>query len=504
MFKSSGWRGCGISALTLFMVAVVSSTTLAASQESLIRVSSDPYTNPDSQHRTEVEPDTFAFGKTIVSAFQVGRFPDADAGSSNIGWATSTDEGKTWTHGFLPGITKVVNPTNPYNRATNASVAYNRKYQAWLIASLPFKIPVNLPSAVVVSRSTNGGTEWEKPITVASEPGNLIQDKSWIVCDNTATSPFYGHCYVEWDDAGNNSLIRMSTSTDGGKTWSTPKTTANHATGSGGQPLVLPNGTVVVPIGSADQMAILSFISTNGGASWSRTVRVAHAPSFNEQTQLNLRNGAGLPSAEIDASGKVYVTWQDCRFERDCKANDIVMSTSSDGIKWSRVQRIPIDPINSGVDHLLPGLGVDRSTDGKNAHLGLTYYYLSNVNCTTATCQLNVGFISSTNGGKSWSNHKQLAGPMKLTWLPLSQNGRMIGDYISTSILPGSNAVTVFPVAHKPEGNTTCGLGVVCDQAMYTAPEGLMSIVGGTNTSDGDKVVATSQSSGGDPQQGYH
>jgi hypothetical protein len=197
----------------------------------------------------------------------------------------------------------------------------------------------------------------------------------------------------------------------------------------------------------------------------------------------------------------VYVTWQDCRFEQGCKANDIVMSTSTDGVKWSPVKRIPIDPVNSGVDHLLPGLDVDPSTYGKNAHLGLTYYYLSNVKCTTATCQLNVGFISSTNGGKSWSNRKQLAGPMKLTWLPMSQNGRMIGDYISTSILPGSNkAITTIPVARAPKRGTTCGLRVVCDQAMYTVPGDLTSIVGGTNTSDGDKVVV-SQSSKRDPQQ---
>src|SRR5206468_11639094 len=41
----------------------------------LTKLSSDPYTNSTSQHATEVEPDTFAFGSTIVTAFQVGRIP---------------------------------------------------------------------------------------------------------------------------------------------------------------------------------------------------------------------------------------------------------------------------------------------------------------------------------------------------------------------------------------------------------------------------------------------
>jgi hypothetical protein len=36
-------------------------------------VSTDPYTDTQAQHQTEVERDTFQFGSTIVSAFQVGR-----------------------------------------------------------------------------------------------------------------------------------------------------------------------------------------------------------------------------------------------------------------------------------------------------------------------------------------------------------------------------------------------------------------------------------------------
>src|SRR5947207_6622585 len=55
----------------------------------LVKLSSDPFTNASSQHATEVEPDTFAFGPTIVSAFQVGRIHDG--GGADIGFATSSD-----------------------------------------------------------------------------------------------------------------------------------------------------------------------------------------------------------------------------------------------------------------------------------------------------------------------------------------------------------------------------------------------------------------------------
>src|SRR6266700_2327543 len=89
----------------VFTLATRAKSSHAASPDSLsiTQISSDPYTNADSQHQTEVEPDTFSAGKTIVSAFQVGRF--FNGGASNIGWATSTDAGKTWTHGFLPDTT---------------------------------------------------------------------------------------------------------------------------------------------------------------------------------------------------------------------------------------------------------------------------------------------------------------------------------------------------------------------------------------------------------------
>jgi hypothetical protein len=40
----------------------------------LTRVSADPFTNATSQHATEVEPDTFAFGSTVIATYQVGRF----------------------------------------------------------------------------------------------------------------------------------------------------------------------------------------------------------------------------------------------------------------------------------------------------------------------------------------------------------------------------------------------------------------------------------------------
>ena len=64
------------SALVLTLVFTLSSGVLTFAASSLIQISSDPFHNTDSNHATEVEPGTFAFGNTIVSAFQQGRFFD--------------------------------------------------------------------------------------------------------------------------------------------------------------------------------------------------------------------------------------------------------------------------------------------------------------------------------------------------------------------------------------------------------------------------------------------
>src|SRR5919204_2713467 len=87
----------------------------------LVKLSSDPFTNTSSQHATEVEPDTFAFGSTIVSAFQVGRIHAG--GGADIGFATSADGGITWSSGFLPGITEFQG-SGTFTAASDASVAY--------------------------------------------------------------------------------------------------------------------------------------------------------------------------------------------------------------------------------------------------------------------------------------------------------------------------------------------------------------------------------------------
>jgi hypothetical protein len=476
-----GRRASVVLAVALALVFALSTTFAALANVAVTQLSTDPYTNSTSQHKTEVEPDTFSFGSTIVSAFQVGRF--TDGGASNIGWATSTDGGATWHNGFLPGITTFATPAGSYDRVSDAAVAYDATHHTWMISSLVLKdVPNSAPDGVgvVVNRSTDGGLTWSNPVVVASHSG---LDKSWTTCDNVSTA-YAGHCYTEWDDNGAGNVIHMRTSTDGGLTWGAALNTANGATGLGGQPVVQPNGTVVVPIANANVTAILAFRSTDGGGSWSATTTIAAVKDHT--VAASLRDDA-LPSAEIDGAGTVYVVWQDCRFRRGCASNDIVMSTSTDGAAWSAVVRIPIDATSSKVDHFIPGLAVDPATSGASAHLGLAYYYYPNTKCSTSTCQLSVGFVSSADGGTSWNAPTQLAGPMTVTWLANTTQGYMVGDYISTSFA-GGTAHPAFAVATAKSGTTF-------NEATDSTASGLAIAAGNfAVTSSGDHPVPNAAS----------
>lgn len=455
--------------ITLLLVGVMSfamlhQTSAQAAATIVQPVSSDPFTNSTSQHQTQVEPATFSYGSTVVSAFQSGRFAK-DGGASGIRWVTSFDAGLTWKGGTLPSIT--VYAGGSYARASDAVVAYDLAHNTWLISTLAAKTTFEGSSgstAVLVSRSSNALT-WNNPVLVDASGASDNFDKDWIVCDNHPTSKYFGRCYEQWDNANvKGGLIMMSYSNDGGLTWSAPVSPASQSFSAlGGQPVVQPNGNVIVPIYGYDLTTraegIYSYRSTDGGASWTDLVKIS--PSTYSGTAGPFYRGGSLPSAEIDASGKVYLGWSGCYFEANCLANesgnstdDIVLSTSTDGITWTTLQRIPLDTVGSSIEHITAGIAVDSNTSGSSAHLAVTYYYWANAgSCTASTCQIYVGIATSTDGGTTWSQHQRLAGPMTATWWANTESGYMTGDYIATTIA-ANRAVTVVPVATAPTDTT--------------------------------------------------
>ena len=154
----------------------------------------------------------------------------------------------------------------------------------------------------------------------------------------------------------------------------------------------------------------------------------------------------------------------------------------------------PIDGTSSGIDHFIPGLAVDPLTSGSTAHLGLTYYFYPQTSCTQSTCRLIVGFISSLDGGTTWGTAKKVAGPMRLTWIADTDQGRMVGDYMSTSYVNGK-AFGVFARGQLKSGS-------VFNEAMNTPVSGLSAESGPLFTSLGEQPVPNAKSDHG-PREFY-
>jgi hypothetical protein len=415
------------------LVAADRSDAIAAGCEVVSRrVSADTYRGGGAQHATQAEPDSFSWGTTVVAAFQVARF--VDGGAQNIGYAVSPDAGRTWRSGLLPTLTRASRPRGAFLRASDPSVGYDDAHGLWLISTLGITAR---GSALLVSSSADG-LHWSAPVTAvekANLPDSIALDKEWIACDNGASSPFRGHCYVSYSDLDRVQLVTQA-SVDGGRTWS-PAVGAPDSSGHRGiqgpfapgpQPVTLPDGTLVVPLFD-DEISVIR--STDGGTTFSAATRIAPS-SFSRSPALR---AAPLPSAEVGADGTVLMAWPDCAARPRCSGNDLLFSKSPDGVTWTPPARIPLGPGN----HVIEGLAADPSRPGRVA---VTYY-------TESKGKLDVRLVWSGDSGVTWSRPVRLS-PERMPYSRIAlSGGAMVGDYISTSFA-GGQAVSVFTLAQSP------------------------------------------------------
>src|SRR5581483_1821248 len=351
--------------------------------------------------------------------------------AANIGTAVSRDGGRTWVRGALRGTTPSSTPPGPEVGVSDPAVAWDAAHDVWLISALAVERSF---SHIYIARSTDA-VHWSLP--VAASDGTVL-DKEWIACDNGATSPFRGRCYLEYsDDAANTTVSQYST--DGGVTWSAPTVAGSILVGT--QPVIQPNGTLVVVAGDykneqALTGSIVALRSTDGGTTFA-PFTVADLQSADNSPMRAI----SLPSVEASANGTLYATWADCRFRKDCTENDLVLSTSTDGMAWTAPTRI-----TSGTDAFIPGLAIDPAEPNRLAVVYAHFYGT----CGEPPCILGMSIVQSHDGGKTWSAAQRLdAQRFSTNWLPRAEGGRMVGDYFSTSYADG-RVVPVFALATSP------------------------------------------------------
>jgi hypothetical protein len=400
-----------------------------------------------------VEPDAAAVGSTLVATFQVGRFFGGAAGA--IGFSTSRNAGRTWRPGLLSTLAGATAASDPV-------VAHDALHGRWLIATL---VPnAGGQSALAVSGSTDGLT-WEAPIAAVSYPRTDVTgtslDKQWLTCDNGAASSLRGRCYLAYTDIAHDldpehsgSHIGIQSSTDGGLTWSAPVLLAVNAdtVSPAVQPVVRPDGELVIVFfedGVAEAVR-----STDGAASFSQPEPISTVTFHQRRFEPTRLRAFSLPTATVDAAGTVYAAWLDCRFRAGCTTDDIVWSRSTAPGTWTPVRRIPLGPIQSRTDFVLPDLAV------AGRRLALTYYAVSSADCTESSCLLDAYLVTSRSAGARWAKPRRLnPRRMRLSWLAQTASGRMVGDYMAT-VFSGNRVVSVHTQARAPRAGSL-------DEAIY-------------------------------------
>lgn len=241
------------------------------------------------------------------------KFIDPAVYRFRLGVIYTFDSGNTWKESELP-------LKQGWDCMTDPAVAFDDFGNAFLIGEPckfnPDKVGTSgdlTGLGMAAYRSKDGGVTWEAPVQLTTDTND---DKQWVACDNTPSSPFYGNVYVAW---GASSPLRFARSTDHGETW-TGK--GNEAPGSSLVSLsfapevsVSPDGTVHIlwHIDSSSEIKYLR--STDGGNSFEPVKTVV---SGVESLRGNLPVAGNWPHFD---NGKFRVI----TLVTDCAASDKIL-----------------------------------------------------------------------------------------------------------------------------------------------------------------------------------
>lgn len=315
---------------------------------------------------TQVEPMVAANPareNNVVAVWQQDRWSNGSARGIEVG--VSTDRGHSWAPVALPGVTRVAG--GPFLRATDPWVSFapNGDLYATSLASDPTAaVPYPFDSsrsAIVVSKSTDGGRRWGSPTTLIDDaspqagahgvPTLVFNDKDAVTADPYDPA----RVYVVWNrityDLATGEFrgpTYFSRSTDGGRTWEAARPVYDPGPAAqtiGNQIAVLPDGTLVDVFAQGSEAtgsgAVAVIRSTDHGRTWSGPVVIAAGtalPLTDPETGVPIRSGDTMPGIAADPrTGAVYVVSQGLQLEDGTRLDGVILSVSADGgLTWSK------------------------------------------------------------------------------------------------------------------------------------------------------------------------
>ncbi len=284
--------------------------------------------------------------------------------------AVSFNGGMSWRNVVLPGYSLCTG--GEFGRARQPWLAFAPNGDLYASGVSIGVAPSLVPSAVLVSKSTDGGLSWDAPTALIRDTDPEFYNDFPMIAADPFDSNFV---YAVWEHF-NIGRTMFSRTTDAGRTWSPAQEIwrphGKDVTARFNQIVILRDGTLVdffmdfVWVSDAGGVAQYShrislIRSTDRGETWlafQKSIPVADVltvcppGSFgvnrcvtDPDTGQPVFSGTGFPSAAVDPnSGNLYVVWEDARFS-GLQNHDIAFSMSRDGgFTWSppiRVNRTP-------------------------------------------------------------------------------------------------------------------------------------------------------------------
>jgi hypothetical protein len=398
----------------------------------------------------------------LVAAWQQDRL--SDGGARGLATSVSVDGGLTWSARQPAPFTQCAGGV--FARASDPWVAIGSSSVLQIgIAFTGAANAVGARSAVLVSRSVDGGNSWSAALPLIDDDGTrFFNDKESLTIDSTDPS----YVYAVWDrlDANGRGITLLARSTDGGVSWSSAVPIFDPGAGRqtiGNVAVTTPDGAVHVfftELGpSAGNPAVTEgslnvMRSTNKGVTWSAPVRIAQLLAVGTrlpaQTSVVVRAGEILGTfAAHPGNGTLYAAWQDSRFTSGAR-DSIALATSTDGgATWSTPVRVNA---NATVPAFTPTLAVLAS-----GLIGVTYYDFRQA--ATTTFQPTDLWLAVSRDGAAWTETR-LAGNFDLLDAP-NAGGLFLGDYHGL-VADGPSFVPLY--ARTNTGDTSNRTDVFADR----------------------------------------